>query len=263
MKNSNPLLRLASLVMPFCLALVTSLAHAGTVYSTGFENPPFELGSLAGQDGWEFFGADNAQVEDTVVWAGSQAVSVDGSAAVQSGPWHNDSSTSATVELSASLYLGRSSSESTWQFVGIGPMLLPNIGNNLIGGIREDAGTNEIHLITAGFPVVGTLTRDLWHNVDLVFDFTNQTYSFKLDGALLGSNVPFCGDTTLCEGERVGAYSVGSFETDGGGSDFGYLDNYSVRSSSVPEPSSLWLLGLGLVGTVGALRRSLSLSPAA
>jgi hypothetical protein len=182
---------------------------------------------------------------------------VDGSVAEPSGPWHIDDSLSRTVELSAYLYVGSSSSESTWQFVGAGPSLLPTVGGNLIGGIKEDAVTNRIHLITAGFPVVGTLTGDVWHNVSLVFNFTTQTYSFQLDGALLGSNVPFCGDHTVCAGGPVGAYSLGSFETYGGGKDFGYMDNYSVRNSTAPEPGSLWLLACGLMGTFAVLRRSM------
>lgn len=40
-----------TLVMFAVLALYTTVAHATVIYSTGFENPPFTLGALNGQNG--------------------------------------------------------------------------------------------------------------------------------------------------------------------------------------------------------------------
>ena len=243
-----------ALALGLLFTLTAPAANAGTLYSTGFENPPFTLGPLAGQDGWQVFGGTSVQVENTVVFAGSQAVSVDGHANGQSGPFHQDPTVGPVVELSAWINLASSSGESAWQFAGLGSGLAP-----FIGGLDVDAGTGLIHLITAGFPTAGTLTRDAWHKVDFVFNFTTQQYNFLLDGVQLGTNVAFCGDNGPCGGAHIGAYGDGLFDTFGGGNDTGYLDNFSVGTvTSTPEPSSLMLVGSGAVGLAGVLRRKLA-----
>ena len=236
-----------ALLIALVMLVATSAASAGTIYSTGFENPPFTLGNLAGQDGWQVFGATSVDVQSNVVYAGSQAVWVDGSVG-QSGPYHSDFSTGPLVGLSAYIYLGSSSTQSSWQFAGLGSGLFP-----FIGGIDTNPSTSDIALITAGFPVVGTLSRDTWHNVYFVFDLTKQQYNFWLDGTQLGTNVPFCGDNGPCLGEHVSSYGTGFFDTFGGGNDSGYMDNYSV--SSVPEPGSIALLGSGILGLAGVWKR--------
>jgi uncharacterized Zn-binding protein involved in type VI secretion len=239
---------LRAVTVAVVISVGTIAAHAGVLYSTGFENPPFTIGPLAGQDGWQVFGPTFVDVQSSVVYAGSQAVWVDGTAASQSGPYHGDFSTGPLVALSAYLYLGSSGTQSSWQFAGLGSGLFP-----FIGGIDTNPTTNDIALITAGFPVVGTFSRDTWHNVYFVFDFATQKYNFWLDGTQLGTNVPFCGDNGPCLGELVSSYGTGLFDTFGGGNDSGYMDNYSV--STVPEPSSIALLGSGILGLAGMLRR--------
>src|SRR5689334_24892731 len=87
------------------IAALAPLAHADVVlYSTGFENPPFTTGPIAGQDGWNVFGPGISTVENTFVKTGSQAVFIDGSTASQSGPFHSDFSTGTPfVDLSADI----------------------------------------------------------------------------------------------------------------------------------------------------------------
>ncbi len=239
-----------ALVIGLALSVAVPASQAGTLYSTGFENPPFTLGNLVGQDGWQEFQTTSVQVENSVVYAGQQAVSVDGSFNGQSGPYHQDASAGPVVELSAWLYLASSSNQTSWQFAGLASGLFP-----FIGGINTDGNTNAIYLITAGFPTVGTFTRDTWHHVDFLFNFTTQTYDFMLDGVQLGTNASFCGSNGACTGGYVGSYGDGLFDSFGGGNDIGYIDNFSV--GTVPEPGSLMLLGSGLMGALGLLRRKI------
>src|SRR5580658_5668575 len=79
-------------------------AWADTViYSTSFENPPFTVGSIAGQDGWSVFGPGAQEVENFFADTGSQAVFVDGAAATQTGPYKETPTTGPLVDLSADL----------------------------------------------------------------------------------------------------------------------------------------------------------------
>src|SRR5207249_794931 len=111
------------------------------------------------------------------------------------------------IDLVADLRLASSDHQTTWQFGGVGPGLL-----GFAGGI-EIGPDNSIELITAAQPSLGlpprqrvapVFTRDVWHNVELVLDYTTQRYSFNFDGALVARNVPFCGINLLfCGGEHL------------------------------------------------------------
>lgn len=246
---------LCALSIALMLVVSTPAAHGSVLYSTGFEPPTFTLGSLAGQDGWSVFGPATVLVENTLVQSGLQAVSVDGSAGNQSGPYHSDFSTGPLLQLSAGIYIASSSTHSEWQFAGLGSGLTP-----FLGGI-DILNTGQIEAITAGFPVVGTLTYDTWNNVSFLFNITTQTYSITLNGVVVDSSAPFCGDNGPCGGAHVSSYGVGLFDTFGGGNDKGYIDNYSVveNPTSTPEPSSFALFGSGILGVAGVLRRKLKL----
>lgn len=133
------------------------VAHAGVIYETGFENPPFTMGPINGQNGWFVFSASGQTsdpvIENTLVKSGTQAVSVDGSVTGQTGPVYAPNLTLPNLRLSADVYIGSSGSESSWQFAttGVG-------GIGFAGGI-DIYGTSIIG-ITASYPTIGTITRD-------------------------------------------------------------------------------------------------------
>jgi len=246
-------------------------AHAAILYSTSFENPPFTLGPIAGQDGWNVVGSGISVVENSFAKTGSQAVFVDGGTPDQSGPYHSDFSTGPLLDVSADIAIFTSSTQSEWQFAALGSGLFP-----FIGGI-DVFPDNSFVALTAGFPVLGTFPRatafdsTAWHHIDLLFNFPAQTYNIALDGTTLASNLPFCGDNGPCAGAPVSSYSDGYFDSFGqstfggtpGTNDAGYLDNYRVANvTGVPEPSSMILLVIGLAGICIGLRRKLSSSGA-
>lgn len=234
------------------LGTITVLPLYGdmVLYSTSFENPPFTVGPIAGQDGWNVFGPGISTIENTFAKTGTQAVFVDGSTASQSGPYHSDSTTGPLVDLSADIAIFTSSTQSEWQFAGLGSGLFP-----FLGGIDIFPNDN-IEAITKGFPVIGTFPRatafnaSAWHNINLLFDIATQTYNITLDGVTLAANVPFCGDNGPCAGAPVSSYGTGFFDSFGqssnpGANDSGYMDNFRVTAAAVPEPSSMIPLLIG------------------
>lgn len=254
-------------LMAFMATVAVPAAFADTVlYSTSFENPPFTTGPIAGQDGWNVFGPGISTVENSFADTGSQAVFVDGGTPTQSGPYHSDFSTGPLVDVSADLAIFTSSTQSEWQFAGLGSGLAP-----FFGGI-DILPNNDILAITNGFPIIGIFPRatafnsTAWHQVVLLFNIPAQTYNISLDGVTLDSNVPFCGDNGPCVGAPVAAYSDGFFDSFGqstfggtpGTNDSGYMDNYSVTNvTPTPEPSMLPLV-IGLTAICIGLRRRLS-----
>jgi hypothetical protein len=90
--------------------------------------------------------------------------------------------------------------------------------------------------ITSGFPVVGTLTRDSWHHFDVVLDYVSQTFTLKLDGSTLATDLPFCGSNSGCTGAPVAEFGWALFNTFGNGNDSGYMDNFSIAEAGATAP---------------------------
>lgn len=224
-------------------------AYADVVYATGFESPSFVTGGIAGQDGWLSYNSPAAStIQNTVVASGAQAARVDGSVGGQHGPYYSTTTTATSLVLSADILLTSSAASSGWQFAGLGAGLI-----GFAGGI--DVFGTTIQAITAGFPVIGTLALDVWNHVDIFLDFDAQATSIALNGTTLASGLAFCGDNGPCAGATVSSLRTVIFDSFGaqGAADAGYLDNFSI--STVPEPSTLALVGLALLGGVGASRR--------
>jgi hypothetical protein len=239
-------------------------AQAGVIYSTGFEAPTYSVGPLAGQDSWQAAGAGGG-VENSIAASGSQAGAVPGGFNGQYGVFHSDPSAAQFIEVSADIDLQSSSSQGSWQFATLGAGLHP-----FFAGIDIDGSTGDITEITKGFASVGTLSRDVFHNIDLKMNFGADTYSLSIDGVLLGSNLPFCGDNGPCTTPSVGSYDSVFFDTFGSPNfnDTGLIDNVVVQTFSpgVPEPATwaMVLLGVGAVGsTLRFARRSSGAASAA
>ncbi len=237
----------------FGLALLALIpvpaAHAGTVYATGFENPPFSTGNLAGQDGWSVFGSTITTVESFFAYSGSQAVFVNGPGSDgQSGPYHTDSPSGPLIDLSAEIYISSSSTEGGWQFAATGAGLTGFIGGVDLYPDATFPATDDVILITGDFPQVGTIALNVWNNFNFLFNMTSQTYSFYLNGSLVQSGAPFCGNNSgPCNGATVSAYSDSIFDGFGGPpneNDDGFMDNFNL--SNAPEPGSLLLFSSGL-----------------
>ncbi len=244
--------------LPLLFALAVPCANAGILYSTGFESPAFTAAPTSGQDGWNVYGSGLTAISDTFAKSGTQSVFVDGGTVDQSGPYHGDNSVGPFVRLSADLAVFTSTTQSEWQFAGLGPGLA-----GFLGGI-DIFPDNSIVAITAGFPTIGVFSRatgfdaTAWHHVELLFNIPAQIYDITIDGVTLATGVAFCGDNDVCAGAPVGTYGsvfFDSFGADGLANDSGYMDNLVVAESNAPEPSSVLLIAGGLGAMLLRLRR--------
>ena len=232
--------------------IASGQARAGVVYQTGFENPPFTLGPINGQDSWNVFsggGTNNVPViQNAVKFAGSQAVEIDAAlASGQTGPWRFDASSPSDmiVQMQAEVMLTSSSTQTAWQFAGLTGSL-----GTFYGGFNP-LPDGTLQIITAGFPITGpVITRDVWQQWGVVYNFSTQTFDVLINNAVVASNEPFLNPSS--------AFGTGIFDTFNavGGNDKGYLDNYSITGSTVPEPGSFLLLGTGLPTQLALRKKS-------
>lgn len=230
-------------------------ADAAIIYQTDFESPAYATGALGGQNGWSTFGTAGAiTVDSGAPIGGLQSARIFGNlAAGQSGPFHSDPSAISKITMSADILLTSGIVQRDWQFSAIGGGL-----SGFTGGIDIDAD-GTIRAITSGFTHIGVFSRDVVHRVDILLDYSSETFGVVLDGATLASGLAFCGDNGPCTGAAPGlSYDSLIFDTFGSnGYDVGYLDNVIVQSTpgGVPEPSAwaLMIAGFGLAGS--ALRR--------
>jgi hypothetical protein len=250
--------RFSALLGPLAAGLALASLSAVSAYAdinTGFEPPAYSVGLLAGQNGWQVFGPGVVVVESALVYSGTQAVFVDGgsSAVTQSGPYYQ-TTTGAMTDLSAEIFLASSSTETGWQFASTGSGLFGYAGgvdiyptsNPLVSNVLAITGSG------GGFPTVGAFTRDQWNNVNILLNYTTQTYSIALNGSTLASNISFCGDNSgVCNGANVSNVNADEFfDTFGatpGSDDSGFIDNFSATTAT-PEPSLYVPAVLGLVG---------------
>jgi hypothetical protein len=237
------------------MLLAASTAQATVIFQTGFEAPEYATGALAGQNGWKVFGTGAAvSVDSAAPISGGQSAKVTGSlVAGQTGPWHTDPSAIPQITLSADFLLTSSTAQRAWQFAALGPGLI-----GFSGGVNFSSGGGIFAITASSVPgAIGSYTRDTVHRIDLLLDYTAQTYGVRFDGATLASGLAFCGGNFSCPGTVLPSYNNLLFDTFGvGGNDVGYLDNILVQSTvGVPEPAgwALMIAGFGLAGS--ALRR--------
>ncbi len=222
-------------------------SRAGIIYQTGFENPPFTVGALAGQDSWNVFSAGSTPgavtIESGFAKSGSQAMEINTAmASGQTGGYRLDPSSAGDtiVQMQADVYLASSTVESGWQFAALTPSL------TFIGGFNVLID-GTLQLITSGFPITApVVTRNAWNHYEVDYDFTTQTFNVLINQQAVASNVAFIAPASV--------FSVGIFDTFNvaEGNDIGYLDNYSITGLAVPEPSSLTLLGTSSILLLGS-----------
>jgi hypothetical protein len=264
-------------VLSTALALVPSFAQADTTsYQTGFEDPPFVLGDLDGQDGWVTYNGP-AAISETKPKSGSQSIEINGDLLEGSG-WLVLSTNRPTidyydgyalntpvVEIIVDAQLAQLAGEIDWV---ASANLIPYIyqccwlGSNML---LESDGVVRIHVWEPEDAYIPIAEFDLgeYYRLGIRTDFETRMSQFFVNGDLLakypiGSWVPtdvFFGGVFLeMAGINDPAIDLSVYNT--------YFDNLSINAyrpfpldikpSSCPNPlnvESRGVLPVAILGT--------------
>ncbi|WZO99763.1 PEP-CTERM sorting domain-containing protein [Isosphaeraceae bacterium EP7] len=240
------------------VGIATSQSSAGVLYETGFEPPTFTPGLFPGQDGWfAGLGPDAATISTALPKDGLQSVRIDGSELQEFSGFHFGSyarplnydplaSGTPIVVLSSDINLTGTESATCGLSVGLSAVLNGEFVANILFGVQGQNGTLVSYISNMdGFSINGpAYTFGEWANVTAVFDFANRTATGYFNGQLIGEVTFTAG---IDEGIPAMNIALGSSAPIPG--TIGYVDNFSLIA--VPEPGTLLMLGIGILGLVG------------
>ncbi len=143
---------------------------------------------------------------------------------------------------------------------------MPASGSDTLGAfLASDPGAVSSILYTSGFSSASTLNNTLFDFTGTTYITAGKTYSATHDdGTVMKLNGVVVINSAGPTSARTNTY-VGTF-TGNANFDFLYSENSGLpavyktdlaNASAVPEPSSLALLGTGVLAAAGAIRRRL------
>ena len=261
------------LIIATALSVALHSASAATLYSTGFENPPFANGSiLLGQDGWStaippFLAPDAATITNTIAASGLQSVRVRGAdmvSAVEVDPYAAVGSYRKPLNYdtaASGLQLVRVQADVRLDgpVIGAGDFFSANIA------ARSPDADVELSIssdgIVYGYSPSGStmfsapISLNAWHTLGILVDFSANTYSYSVDGTSSGVFAFDAGITSdVLLRESLVTYAFPDAGSNLRSNFTAYFDNVSA-TAVVPEPATAGLLTLGCVALLNFRRR--------
>jgi len=243
-------------------------ASAQIVYSAGFENPPFNTGSIIGQDGWVAGSSSGSSqsIINSFARTGSQSLFWDNSSTLNSfySVRHafdgQAGAITPTTPLEISSWIYVDSTSGADRLYGVYAV---NSGTGTLGSTALGITISGVGAVRAGKTWASTYSAaPLYTNTQLVGNWVKVLLSY--DGTNGGAAVYDSGENLLwsttftavalanANGGGVGSWNVNlgsDYNTTAARLGKGYHDDFLVRV--VPEPASIVLAGLALL----ALRR--------
>ena len=203
-------------------ALVASLcatrAGAAVVYSTGFEQPTFALGSISGQDGWGI-NAGTATIQTATVQAGCQALRIASPSTVATR-LIGIPVTGQTVTIEFDV---RATTP------GGSPFNMGVIGNTGFIGQINITGSSYIVGNTNSFQSIPGATFNVWHHVVLTLNFTTLSMVGTVDGNPIAP-------VAINNATAPTSITTVQFGNSGSSSGEAFFDNILI--SSIPTPGA-------------------------
>lgn len=223
-------------------------ARADILYQTGFESP-FTLGNVNGQQGWSYYGSVSPGViENTVYYAGTQALEFDdsttsgenGNGIELSGDYNSNTDSDQIVQVSIEAYF-TGDSEEVWDALSA----FSSVG--FLGQIVVNGPDAEFS--TTGIDGSVPITFNTWNLYTLVFNYSTEQVLAYYNSTLIGSGAFASPSSTDLLEVAVGYNNKPGVQTD-----TSYFDNLDVEDIA-PEPASWGLAGAALLGMVWFGRR--------
>lgn len=227
------------------LACAAATGHGAVVFDArGFEPPQYEIGKLAGQNGW--FQKSNtpstAAVQADFARSGSQAIRL--SSAIGQNeffpPVNLVPAAGDLIVVECDIARTASSTPSFGYLIDV----IGSDGQRVArAGLGRD-GTNirAVRTVPTGTaPANGIVYAPMqWVHFEMQLNFSNHTWGLMIDGVPSGTAMPMV--NVFAPGMSHADLQVASFLAS---TDEGYVDNYVVRT--VPAPGAIVLVAIGVV----------------
>jgi len=245
------------------LCVVATAAAAPIFDSQGFENPPYNLGDLEGQEGWQLAdggtGPGTAVVQSTVTKTGTQAVQVN-RIADSDDRWGQPVGagfpTGQYIVVEWDMNVTQTPPGQWGPFMGSEAYDESTPSTFLlVGSLGVDATTGDVLYQAQGtgfLTETGTIAPfGVWRNYKMVLDYGTNNYTVYYEGTPLVTEGFVDPGITAFTDADISALAAFSDPASQAAIGTAYFDNFKVT----PEPSSLALMLLGGVFCIARRRR--------
>lgn len=217
------------------LGIAVSTSQAQTLYTTGFDGPPFVDGNLSGQDGWISTNAPEtpglATVQSAFGISPPRSVRIDAAVTTLSNWWwkpldHAVHGSASTIQIDFRVYVDRAAgSASTLWGIDVYDGSLPF--TRRITAVAVNASNNLIIWDNLNFINTGVVVApNAWHDIRVFLNFA----AGQRNAAVYFNGVRVAYQRAFGQGANDILADVDLYHVDSGGNDRAFFDDFSVRA---------------------------------